>query len=78
MNSLEISRIKKSKGNRLTSCRRDMGVLQADLSNKVGVDNTTLSRWENGGMPFFKIRAALRLLDELGLDHRAFFDLPEK
>lgn len=78
MNSFEIKQLKKTKGQQLTARRRDLGILQADLAKLISVDGCTLSRWENGGMPVYKIRSALLLLDELGIDHRTFFELPEK
>lgn len=53
-------------GTRLMVCRRDAGVTQKQLADKVGVSVGTVGNWERNvvGIPFYK---ACAIADMLGI-----------
>ena len=38
-------------GERLLACRRSMGLSQKELADRMGIDPSTLGKWERGGRP---------------------------
>ena len=51
--------------NQITSARQRLGLSQAALAERLGVDQATISRWERGVVPVSGPAAlALRLLAE--------------
>ena len=53
-------------GKFIAACRKEKGLMQKELADKIGVTDRAISKWENGrGMPDSSIMLAL--CDELGI-----------
>ena len=62
MDSLKI-------GKHIAECRKEKGMTQSQLAEKLGVTNKTVSRWENGNyMPDLSLLAPLSKVLEITLE----------
>lgn len=65
---------RKSFGNRIMNCRKEMGLTQFQLSKKTGFSQNTISNWENGNREPEGIHDLVILLNALDLKFEDVID----